>query len=154
VGSSPTAGTNPSITSSLGVGSHPIQLRVTDNNSVSFPSSGMGDLSGTAFSQVVIRDGTDPACACSTLKAYPKNSLVQLSWTLLAGGADHYNVYRSTINGGPYLKIGTTAGTETLFYDRTVTNGTTYYYVLRPAELSATEICQSNQVAAMPRSLR
>jgi len=147
-------GATPNVTSFFSVGSHLIQLKITDNTGTSFPSSGMGDLSDTASSQVVVRAGTDPACTCSTLMAYPKNSLVQLSWSLLAGGADHYNVYRGTINGGPYLMIGTAASTQTLFFDRTVTNGTVYYYTLRPAALNTTEICQSNQVAAMPRSLR
>jgi hypothetical protein len=148
------SGVSPNVTSAFSVGSHLIQLKVTDNTATSFPSSGMGDLSDTASSQVTVRSGTDPACTCSTLTAYPKNGLVQLSWSLLAGGADHYNVYRGTISGGPYLKIGTGAGTQTLFFDRTVTNGVTYYYVLRPAALNNAETCQSNQVAAMPRSLR
>jgi hypothetical protein len=150
-------GPTPDVTAlltALGLGSHLIQLRVTDNTAASFPASGMGDLSDVDSAQVVIRSGTDPACGCvNNLTAYPKNSLVQLTWTPFAG-TDHYNIYRGTISGGPYLFIGTAGGGDTVYFDRSVTNGTLYYYVMRPAALNGTEICQSNQVSARPRALR
>ena len=68
---------------------------------------------------------------------------VQLSWTDI--GIDHYNVYRSTISGGPYTYIGMTITSP--YTDSTVAAGMTYYYVVRPST-ATTEACQSNEVSA------
>jgi hypothetical protein len=75
---------------------------------------------------------------------------VQLTWTSKAGAAS-YNVYRGTANGGPYIKI---ANVNTLSYLSTgLTNGVTYYFVIRPAAPNTNEMCQSNQVSGTPRAL-
>ncbi|MCX6631475.1 MAG: hypothetical protein NTW28_28005, partial [Candidatus Solibacter sp.] len=104
---------------------------------------------------VTVRANTDPACAgcISALSALAKNKLVQLTWPLVAG-AHHYNVYRSTVSGGPYALVGAAISTQTVYLDQTVTNGTTYYYVVKPAALNGSETCQSNQVMAKPVALR
>jgi hypothetical protein len=151
-------GSQPNVTAfftSKGVGNYLIQLRVTDNTALSFPASGLGDLTGTASSQVNVLAATDPKCAgCITnLGALAKNKQVQLTWSLIAG-IDHYNVYRGTTSGGPYTLIGTASSTQTVYFDYTVTNGTTYYYVVRPAVLNGNEKCQSNQVSALPKLTR
>lgn len=52
---------------------------------------------------------------------------VELNWTPLPD-VDHYNVKRSVVQGGPYTTAGTPAGN--IFTDTTVTNNTTYYYVV------------------------
>lgn len=88
-------------------------------------------------------------CECiDDLAARPKSGKVQLTWTHT--GAHHYNVYRGTISGGPYVKIASTTSTYSTYLDTTVVNGTTYYYVVRPAAASAIELCQSNQASATP----
>ncbi len=67
---------------------------------------------------------------------------VLLTWT--PTGANHYNVYRSTISGGPYLKIGATPAPP--FLDSLgVVAGTTYYYIIREADAGDIESCQSNE---------
>ena len=151
------SGAQPNVTAfftAAGPGSYLVQLKATDNTALSFPSSGLGDLFSIASAQVYVRAPTDPACGCITnLVAYPKNSLVQLTWPAFAG-TDHYNIYRGTVSGGPYLFIGTVPGTDRVYFDRTVTNGVTYYYMLRPAAANGTELCQSNEVSARPRALR
>jgi hypothetical protein len=130
-------------------GSYLIQLKVTDRTATSFPSSGMGNLSDTDTAVVVVRAGTDPNCTCvNNLAARAKPGKVQLTWTHT--GAHHYNVYRGTISGGPYLKIASTTSTYSTYLDQTVVNGTTYYYVVREANLLDEEICQSNQASARP----
>ncbi|MFN7920008.1 MAG: DUF4082 domain-containing protein [Bryobacteraceae bacterium] len=70
-----------------------------------------------------------------------------LSWTG-AAGASTYNVKRSTANGGPYSTINTTANTA--FNDTSVSNGTTYYYVIT-ASGSPGESANSNQASATPQ---
>lgn len=54
------------------------------------------------------------------------DSLVNLDWT--STGAESYNVKRATSSGGPYAVIANVTGTS--FRDTTVTNDTTYYYVV------------------------
>jgi len=132
-----------------GPGSYLIQLRVTDTTETSFPGSGMGDLSDVGSAEVFVLADTDPLCDCvDNLAARAKLSKIQLTWTHT--GADHYNVYRSTISGGPYVKIAETSSTYSTYLDSSVTTGITYYYVVRPAQINGNETCQSNQASARP----
>ncbi|WP_284614762.1 PKD domain-containing protein [Aquabacterium humicola] len=132
----------------LGVGSHLVQLKVTDTTAASYPASGQGNLSSVASATVHVRAVDDPACACiANLAARPKSGKVQLTWTPWAGAAG-YNVYRGTLSGGPYVKIGTTASTWATWLDDKAVNGTTYHYVVRPAAPNTDELCQSNQASA------
>src|ERR1700733_2477824 len=50
-----------------------------------------------------------------------------LAWTA-STGANSYNAKRAATNGGPYTTVAAPAGTS--YTDTTVTNGTTYYYVV------------------------
>lgn len=150
------SGAQPDVTAYFtgkGVGSYLVQLRVTDNTAASFPSSGYGNLSDTASAQVFVKSATDPACTTScvsNLAARAKLTKIQLTWTHVPG-THHYNVYRGTINGGPYLFIGSTDSTYSTYLDNgPLVVGTTYYYVVRPAQLNGTETCQSNQASAKP----
>jgi hypothetical protein len=136
-----------------GVGSYLVTLRVTDTTATSFPSAGTGDLSDTDTAEVFVRSATDPVCAqCPrNLKAYPKITKVELSWTFRAG-ALKYNVYRGTTSGGPYLKIG--EASIGLYVDtKSLVNNppTTYYYVIREVAANGAELCQSNQATALLR---
>jgi hypothetical protein len=146
------AGAVPDVTAfftAAGVGSYLVRLEVTDTTSTSFPSSGFADLSDTDSAQVQVKSATDPACACiDDLVARPKSEKVQLVWT--DTGANHYNVYRSTTSGGPYSLIASTTSTYSTYLDVGLTNGTTYYYVVREAALNGDELCQSNEASAKP----
>ena len=135
----------------LGVGDYFIQLRVTDTTATSFPSSGEGDLSDTTSAQVSVRDAVDPACSCiHDLTARPKSGKVQLTWT--DTGSDSYNVYRGTTSGGPYTLIANTNSTYSTYLDTVVTNGVTYYYVVREVAINTDELCQSNEASATPQN--
>jgi len=68
---------------------------------------------------------------------------VQLTWD--ATGADHYNVYKSNISGGPYIFVGSTI--DATFLDLTTLAGLNY--VVRTAIFNSEEICQSNEVIAL-----
>jgi hypothetical protein len=84
----------------------------------------------------------------TSLIAIAGDSQVTLSWTAVSG-ANAYNVKRSTIAGGPYTTIATNV-TGTSYIDNTVTNGTTYYYVVTAVDSSSNESANSNEVSATP----
>ena len=90
-------------------------------------------------------------CECvGNLSARAKSGKVQLVWTHT--GAAAYDVYRSTIAGGPYIFLAQTTFTYSTFLDLNVVNGTTYYYVVREVSPEGDELCQSNEAPATPRS--
>ena len=65
---------------------------------------------------------------------------------LSAAGASSYNIKRSTVPGGPYTSVGTTASTS---YSNTgLANGTTYYYVV--SAMSFDEGADSSEKSATP----
>jgi len=81
------------------------------------------------------------------LQATAGNAQVSLSWNASAG-ATSYNLKRSTVNGGPY-STAVASPTATNYTDTTVTNGTTYYYVVSAVN-SAGESANSAQASATP----
>jgi hypothetical protein len=147
------SGVTPDVTAwfnAKGPGSYLTQLKVTDNTAASFPSSGLGDLSSTASGQVFVRQASDPACTCNTLTAFGKARSYLLTWTASAG-ADHYNVYRSSVLGGPYALVGSVPGSQLSFNQVGVAPGI-YYFVVRPAQINNTENCQSNEAVTTVKS--
>ncbi len=80
------------------------------------------------------------------LNATAGNQQVGLSWTV-SSGATSYNVLRSTTNGGPYTQIAT--ATSTTYSDTSLTNGSTYYYVVTAVD-TAGQSGNSNQASATP----
>jgi gliding motility-associated-like protein len=68
-----------------------------------------------------------------------------LEWQSLPGYS--YNVKRSTTSGGPYTALGSV--TNLTFTDSNVSNGTTYFYVVVPAD-STGEGAKSLEVVAKP----
>ncbi len=91
----------------------------------------------------------NPPAVPTGLQATGGNAQVSLSWNASTGAAS-YNVKRSTTNGGPY---GTAVATPsaTNYTDSTVTNGTTYYYVVSAVN-TAGQSANSAQASATPAS--
>src|SRR3984893_8139329 len=87
-----------------------------------------------------------PPAAPTNLAATPGNAVVTLTWTA-SSGATSYHVKRATTNGGPYTQIA--APTSTSYTDTSLTNGTTYYYVVSALN-AAGESANSAQVSATP----
>ncbi len=86
------------------------------------------------------------AAAPTNLAATPGNALVTLTWNA-SSGATSYHVKRATTNGGPYTQVG--APSATTYSNSSVSNGTTYFYVVSALD-SAGESANSNQVSALP----
>src|ERR1051325_7606178 len=71
----------------------------------------------------------EPPPAPTGLVATPGNAQVFLNWNT-SKGATSYSMRRAEVSGGPYSVL--TGGiTATSYTDRTVSNGVTYYYVVK-----------------------
>ena len=90
-----------------------------------------------------------PPPAPTNLVASPGNADVSLSWTASAG-ATTYDVKRSTSKGGPY-SVSYPNLQATSYVDSSVTNGTTYYYIVQAGN-SAGLSGNSNQATAAPEA--
>ncbi|MFZ5644512.1 MAG: hypothetical protein ACOY46_13060 [Bacillota bacterium] len=82
------------------------------------------------------------------LTATAGNAQVVLNWDAVAN-ATGYNVKRATTSGGPYTTIATNVS-GTTYTDASVTNGTTYYYVVT-AIVNGVESGNSNEAPATPQ---
>jgi hypothetical protein len=91
-----------------------------------------------------------PPAAPTNLTATAGNAKVSLNWTGSAG-ATSYDVYRSTTSGG-YTTLPLAIGiTATSYTDSSLSNGTTYYYVVSAVN-SFGESQKSNEVSATPQA--
>ncbi len=72
-----------------------------------------------------------------------------LSWTASTSTVSGYNVYRGTVNGGPYTLINPSLVTGLSYTDTNVQSGTTYYYVTTAVDSTNVESVNSNQVIAV-----
>src|ERR1700722_19967054 len=87
--------------------------------------------------------------APANLTATAGDGVVTLTWTASAG-ATGYNVQRATTSGGPYTQLAQVAAPISNGYtDSSVTNGTTYYYVVQTLTAAGSSAF-SPQVSAMP----
>jgi len=73
---------------------------------------------------------------------------VALSWIASSSVVSGYNVYRGTVDGGPYTKINPTLVTTLSYADAAVTSGNIYYYVCTSVDSAGLESIYSNQVSA------
>lgn len=82
------------------------------------------------------------------------DAVVHLSWSaVVVGDLAGYNVYRSTSSGTQGAKVNGALLTGTTFEDLTVTNATTYFYVVTAVDTSANESAASAEVSAQPVTL-
>jgi hypothetical protein len=86
--------------------------------------------------------------APTNVAAIAGDATVILTWTG-SNGATSYNVKRAVINGGAYTQVA--FSTSTTYTDTSVTNGTTYYYVVSAVDGEG-EGANSVQVSATPQA--
>ncbi|MGD1041576.1 MAG: cellulase family glycosylhydrolase [Sedimentisphaerales bacterium] len=102
-------------------------------------------------SATVPADSTPPA-APSGVSATAGDGTVSLDWNNnTEPDINGYNVYRSTISGGPYTRQNGVPLSSSDFNDANVTNGTIYYYIVTAVDTSLNESANSSQVSARPQ---
>ena len=72
-----------------------------------------------------------------------------LIWTPSTSTVSGYNVYRGTVNGGPYTLMNSSLVTVLSYTDTAVQSGATYYYVTTAVDSNNVESLNSNQVTAV-----
>jgi len=96
---------------------------------------------------------TAPPAPPVNLAAAAMDSRVDLTWSAnvepdLAG----YTVYRAPSTGGPYDALTSSLLTNPSYTDSSVTNGTTYYYVVTASDDSGNESGYSDEASATPQA--
>jgi hypothetical protein len=84
------------------------------------------------------------------LVATPGNAQISLAWDAVTD-ATGYNIKRATTEGGPYTDVGSVTSAVYNYTDTSLTNGTTYYYVVT-ATNSGVESANSNEASATPQA--
>ncbi|RZU39976.1 choice-of-anchor D domain-containing protein [Edaphobacter modestus] len=79
----------------------------------------------------------------------PANRTVTLSWNPSSSQVSGYNIYRSTVSGGPYSKINSSTITTVSYSDQTVVGGATYYYTITAVGTNGTQSGYSNQATVV-----
>jgi hypothetical protein len=101
---------------------------------------------------ITVMAETTPPSAPTGLVATAGSATVALDW---ANNTEpdlaSYRVKRATVSGGPYTTIATGL-TVSAYTDNSVTNGTTYYYVVSALDTNSNESANSSQVSAVPQS--
>jgi hypothetical protein len=104
--------------------------------------------SGTTFDVVVSNSAGSVTSTSATLTVNAASYSVTLTWVASTSSVTGYNVYRSTVNGGPYTLLNPSPLTALTYTDSTVQDGVTYYYVATAVDSSG-ESAYSNQATAV-----
>ncbi len=72
-----------------------------------------------------------------------------LAWNVTPGAAS-YNLYRSPVTGGGYVRVNSSPMTGTTYTDTGLRNGQVVFYVVRAVDPSGNESASSNEVSALP----
>jgi fibronectin type 3 domain-containing protein len=70
---------------------------------------------------------------------------VDLDWDPSISVVDGYNVYRSTMSGGPYIKLNQGLVPTTNYADSTAQRGRSYFYVITAVDSFNVESGHSNE---------
>ena len=113
---------------------------------VTFAPSSAGALPGS----VTVASSATNSPASITLSGtgvQPVTHMVTLTWTASTSTVSGYNVYRSTVSGGPYTKVNSSVVAATTYNDSGVQASTTYYYVVTSVDAQGVESAFSNEVS-------
>ena len=129
--------------------SAPVTLTPTQNLTLSVQFSPTAAVSANGSISIVSNAAGSPGTvSLSGTGVAPVQHSVALTWSASSSTVSGYNVYRSTVSGGPYTKINTSLVAGLNYTDSTVQSGTTYFYVTTAVDSSGNESVYSNEVSA------
>ena len=115
--------------------------------SVQFAPQAGGSVSG-GVTLTSNAPGSPATIALSGTGVAPVTHSVSLAWSPSTSSVAGYNVYRSSVSGGPYTKLTATLAAGTTFADSAVQSGQTYYYVVTAVSATNIESAYSNETSA------
>lgn len=133
--------TGPAVPFTLGPGN-------TASLSVQFAPQTGGSVSGSVM-LASNAPGSPVTIALSGTGVAQVTHSVSLTWSPSSSSVAGYNVYRSSVSGGPYAKLTATLAAGTGYTDTTVQSGQTYYYVVTAVNSSNTESAFSSEISAI-----
>ncbi len=121
---------------------HSIPVTIQFTPALSGTASGNAEFISNAADSPTVEQLTGTGVA-------PGSHYVSLSWDPGAENVVGYNVYRGTVQGGPYEQINTALESTTNYTDSTVVSGTTYYYAATEVDAQGQESAYSNVAKAV-----
>jgi 2-keto-3-deoxy-6-phosphogluconate aldolase len=113
---------------------------------MTFTASGTGSVTGG----VTVASNASNSSLTIPMSASGVSPSVSLSWSADAAATGGYEVYSSTVSGGPYNLLTSTPVTTPNYTDNTVQAGSTYYYVVTAIDASTNvQSGYSNQAAVV-----
>jgi len=130
-------------------GSAPVTLTPSQTLTltVQFGPTAAGLVNGS-ISIVSNASGSPGSISLSGTGVAPVQHSAALTWNASTSTVSGYNVYRSTVSGGPYTKLNSSLLAVLSYTDTTVQSATTYYYVTTAVDSSGNESANSNEVTA------
>jgi hypothetical protein len=115
---------------------------------VTFSPSSTGNVAGSIT--VASNSSNSPrTVSVSGSGVQPQSHRALLTWSPSTSSVVGYQVYASSVSGGPYTRVTNAAVNTASYTDATVQSGETYYYVVTAVDSSATESAYSTQVRAV-----
>jgi hypothetical protein len=99
---------------------------------LTFTASSTGNITGG----VTILSNASDASLTIPMSASGVSPTVSLSWSADSSATGGYNVYSSTVSGGPYNLAGSTPSGTPAYSDNAVQAGLTYYYVVTAIDVT------------------
>jgi hypothetical protein len=134
--------------SATGVNGTTLSPNQTATLVVTFAPTSAGAVSGTVT--VNSNASNSPTISLAGTGVQQTSHTVVLTWTAsVATDVVGYNIYRSTVTGGPYSILDSAPVAADAYTDSTVHSGQTYFYVVRAVSNTGTESVNSSEVQAI-----
>ena len=135
------------LTSRYAVGNESGLSYSVTNGSIQVPVAG---LSATILRVVNGSDLTPPAAPIGLRTEAEGDASVTLLWHNYDKQAVGYNVYRSVVSGGGWVKVNTELVKALMYTDSGLENARNYYYVVTALDAKGNESLYSNETMALP----
>jgi len=133
--------------SEFSIGAFPLPIKLSPGATVVLPVIFTPTASGRLIGNVTLTDTGQNAQLQIKLAGTGvdgSSHSVALSWE--PGDQDYvgFNIYRATVDGGPYTKLNSQLDSSPSYTDSTVQGGTTYYYAATEVNAEGQESAYSN----------